>query len=96
MADAPQKDAPEGMETKDAMVVTGGGRDSVLGYRSAPVPHETRTGTQLTEEELAATHAVSGSPAHGDGVVNQEVGGITTASGGTEVKPVVGKSTRAK
>ncbi|MBC8091362.1 MAG: hypothetical protein H7Y15_05360 [Pseudonocardia sp.] len=83
MADEPQTEAPEGMETKDA-VVSG---DAQITYRSAPVPNTNRTGSGILD----------GLDLSGGGEGSDDASpGVSTASGGSSTKPAVGKTTRAK
>lgn len=83
MADAPQNEAPQGLETKDAQLVAGGDGQSVIGYRQAGAPIATRTGSQLTDDERDASS--------GDGPAY----GITTASGGTTTQNALGSTEKA-
>jgi hypothetical protein len=81
MADAPQDQAPSDLETKDT--------NRLKEYRTAPVPHVNRTGSELTEEERAAADA----PNQGIGITTQ-VGGATSApavGGKPAGKPAAGK-----
>lgn len=76
--------APEHLEYKNT-------KGTVLGYTAAPVPHANRVGPALSEDERTAADGVTGSPAQGNGLTNsalQPVGGVTTASGGTQSTPV--------
>ena len=70
-------------------------KDTLIGHTPAAVPHVNLTGTALSAEQRAAADQVTGSPAQGNAVVNPEVnpsGGVTTASGGTQTSPAVGKT----
>lgn len=74
---------PEHLEYKDT-------RGTVLGYTAAPVPHENRVGSALSDDERKQGDAVTGSPAQGNGLSNdnlQSVGGLATDSGGTQAAP---------
>jgi hypothetical protein len=57
MADQPQDQAPEGMETKDAQ----------LTFRPAPVPNENRTGSQLSDDEREQGASSAGGVGHDSG-----------------------------
>lgn len=71
-------------------------RGTVLGYTAAPVPHENRVGSALTDEERKRADSVVGSPAQGNGLSNDSlvgVGGLATDSGGTQSEPAPSTST---
>ncbi len=91
MADAPQNEAPEGLETKEAPVVTGGGRDSTIGYRSAPVPHTNHTGSGMLDGHDVHESATTGKR---DDAEQDEGPGITSESGGTQARPAVGRAAK--
>lgn len=70
-------------------------RGTVLGYTAAPVPHENRVGSALSDEERDNTNKVVGSPAQGNGITNENlapVGGMATDSGGTQTTSTTGST----
>lgn len=83
----PQDQAPNDLEYKDTPVRASA---DAFGLRAAPVPHQPRTGSQLTDEEREASY-------------ESQAAGINTRSGGTQTRNALGKtedagtkSTRAK
>jgi hypothetical protein len=81
-------------------------KDTLIGYQPSPVPHVSRTGSQLSEDEVKHSQTVVGSPAQGNGISNPDLrsvgeltaesgGGVSTESGGTQDKPALStRSTR--
>lgn len=79
------RERPDHLETKSTV-------DSLIGYAPSPVPHSSRSGGSLTDDEREDATVFPGTFAAGNGVQNSEAGrkrggsGLATDSGGTQSK----------
>lgn len=69
MADSALPPPAEGLEYKTT-------RGTQIGYTTAAVPHLSRTGTALTEQERKEVDKVVGSPAQGNHVPNDNLASV--------------------
>lgn len=77
-------DRPEGLETKST--------EEALTYRPAAVPHISRTGSELTDDERRRADEHGDITKGGTGTPEDQPAGVTTASGGKTSKPAAAKS----